>query len=63
MELVDKQMSTAARSWSNRADRRSPAIVDYSSELRSWVQLAILEAEEMKDFSKKDRFLSLLNDL
>ena len=63
MGLVDKQMSTAARSWSNRADRRSPAIVDYSSELRSWVQLAILEAEEMKDFSKKDRFLSLLNDL
>ena len=63
MELVDKQMSTAARSWSNRADRRHSAIVDYSSELRSWVQLAILEAEEMKDFSKKGKFLSLLEDL
>jgi len=63
MELVDKQMSTAARSWSNRADRRHSAIVDYSSELRSWVQLAILEAEEMKDFNKKGKFLSLLEDL
>jgi len=63
MELVDKQMSTAARSWSNRVDRRRPTKVDYSSELRSWVQLAILEAEEMKDFSKKGKFLSLLEDL
>jgi len=63
MELVDKQMNTAARSWSNRADRRHSAIVDYSSELRSWVQLAILEAEEMKDFNKKGKFLSLLEDL
>ena len=63
MELVDKHVSTAARSWRNKAERRSPAIVDYSSELRSWVQLAIIEAEEMKDFSKKGKFLSLLNDL
>ena len=63
MELVNKQINTAARSWSNRAERRSPAVVDYSSELRRWVQCAILDAEEMKDFSKKDRFLSLLNDL
>ena len=63
MELVDKQMSTAAQSWSNRADRRHPTKVDYSSELRSWVQLAILEAEEMKDLDKKGKFLSLLKDL
>jgi hypothetical protein len=63
MELVDKQMSTAARSWSNRVERRNPTKVDYSSELRSWVQLTILEAEEMKDFNKKDKFLSLLEDL
>jgi hypothetical protein len=63
MELVNKAKSTAARSWSNRADRRHSAIVDYSSELRSWVQCAILDAEEMKDFSKKDKFLSLLEDL
>jgi hypothetical protein len=63
MELVDKRVSTAARSWSNRVERRSPATVDYSSELRSWVQRAILDAEETKDFGKKDRFLSLLKDL
>ena len=63
MELVDKQMSTAARSWSNRADRRHSAMVDYSSELRSWVQHAISQAEEMKDFGKKGTFLSLLKDL
>jgi hypothetical protein len=63
MELVDKQMSTAARSWSNRADRRHSAMVDYSSELRSWAQHAISQAEEMKDFGKKGKFLSLLRDL
>ena len=63
MELVNKYVSTAAHSWSNRAEQRSPAIVDYSSELRSWVQRAILDAEETKDFGKKDRFLSLLKDI
>jgi len=63
MELINKQTNTAVRSWSNRAERRSPAIADYSSELRSWVQCAILDAEETKDLGKKDRFLSLLKDL
>ena len=63
MELVNKQTNTAARSWSNRAERRNSAMVDYSSELRSWVQHAISQAEEMKDFSKKGKFLSLLKDL
>jgi len=37
--------------------------VDYSSELRNWVQHAISQAEEMKDFSKKGKFMSLLKDL
>jgi hypothetical protein len=37
--------------------------MDYSSELRSWVQHAISQAEDMKDFNKKGRFLSLLKDL
>jgi hypothetical protein len=63
MELVNKRTNTAVRSWSNRAGRKSPAVEDYSSELRSWVQRAILDAEETKDFGKKDRFLSLLKDL
>jgi hypothetical protein len=63
MELVNKHVNNAARSWKNRAERRSPAIVDYSSELRSWVQCAILDAEETKDFNKKGKFMSLLEDL
>jgi hypothetical protein len=63
MEIVEKQMSTAAQSWSNRVDRRRPTKTSYSSELRSWVQRAIVEAEEMKDFNKKGKFLSLLKDL
>ena len=63
MEIVEKQMSTAAQSWSSRVDRRRPTKTSYSSELRSWVQRAIIEAEEMKDFNKKGKFLSLLKDL
>jgi len=63
MKSADKQVSTAVRSWSNRADKRRLTEVDYYSELRSWVQHAISQAEETKDFSKKGRFLSLLKDL
>jgi hypothetical protein len=63
MKLADKQVSTAARSWSNRADRRRLTKVDYSSELRSWVLHAISQAEQTNDFNKKGKFLSLLKDL
>jgi len=63
MELVNKQVSMPARSLISRVKRRHPPKVDYYSELRSWVQRAILEAEKNKDFSKKDQLLSLLNDL
>ena len=63
MELVEKQASTPTQSWISRAERRHPLRVDYYSELRSWVQHAIIEAEEQKDFGKKDQFLSLLKDL
>jgi len=63
MELADKQVSTAARAWSNRVNRMHLMNADYCSELRSWVQLAVLEAEEIKDFNKKSRLLNLLNDL
>lgn len=63
MELLEKQMSAAAQSWSNRVDRRRPTKTSYSSELKSWVQHAIIEAEEMKDFNRKGKFLSLLKDL
>ena len=63
MELVEKQASTPTQSWINRAERRRPLRVDYYSELRSWVQQVILEAEKNKDFNKKDQFLSLLEEL
>jgi hypothetical protein len=62
MELVNKQVSTPTRSWTSRAGRHASK-VDYYSELRSWVQHAILEAEKNKDPNKKDQLLSLLKDL
>jgi len=37
--------------------------VDYCSELRNWVQRAILEAEKNEDLNKKDQLLSLLRFL
>jgi len=63
MELVDKQVSTPTQSWINRAERRHSRKIDYYSELRSWVQRAMLEAEKNNDFNKKDKLLSLLKDL
>jgi len=63
MELVNEQISTPAQSWTNRVERKHPLRVDYYSELRSWVQRAILDAEKNKDFNKKDQLLSLLKDL
>lgn len=63
MELADKQVSTPTQSWTNRAEKRHPPKIDYYSELRSWVQRAILEAEKTKDFNKKDQLLILLKEL
>jgi len=63
MELADKYVSTPAQSWTSRAERKYPSKIDYYSELRSWVQHAILEAERNKGFNKKDRLISLLKDL
>ena len=63
MELVDKQISKPAQNWPSRAERRHSPKVEYYSELRSWVQQVILEAEKNKDFDKKDQFLSLLEEL
>jgi hypothetical protein len=63
MELADKQISKPAQSWPSRAERRHSPKVEYYSELRSWVQQVILEAEKNKDFNKKDQFLSLLEEL
>jgi hypothetical protein len=38
VELVDKRIDTSAQSWTRRSERRHPPEVDYSSELRNWVQ-------------------------
>jgi len=44
-------------------EKRQRAHADYFSELRSWVQRAILDAEEKKDLNKKGKLLNLLEDL
>jgi len=63
MELANTQVSAPVRSWLSRVERGNPAQVDYFSELRSWVQHAILEAEEKKDLNKKGKLMNLLKDL
>lgn len=63
MELADKHVNTPAQSWISRAERKHPSEVNYHSELRSWLQRAILEAEKNKNFDKKDQLLILLKDL
>jgi len=63
MEIANKQVSTPVRSWISRAERKHPPKVDYYSELTSWLQHAILEAEKNKNFNKKDQLSILLKDL
>jgi hypothetical protein len=63
MELVNKPLTSSSQSWSRRAARRHSPKVEYYSELRTWLQRAILEAEKNKDFDKKDQLLDLLKEL
>jgi hypothetical protein len=63
MRLANKQLRRSAQSWINRVMKRHQPRVGYHSELRDWVQHVILEAEQNKDFEKKEQFLSLLKDL
>lgn len=63
MELINTQVRTPVQSWLSRVEKRHPVQTDYFSELRSWVQRALLEAEERKDINKKDKLLNLLKDL
>ena len=63
MKLVDKQFTGSLQSQVNTVERRHSPKVDYYCQLRDWVQHVILEAERNKDFEKRDRFLSLLEDL
>ena len=63
MELTGKHVHYPRRSWISRAERKHPIDADYYSELRTWLQHGIMEAEEKEDFSKKGRLLSLLKEL
>jgi hypothetical protein len=51
------------QSWNRRANRRQASKVDCYSELRAWVQHALLEAERTQDAKKSAQFLSLLKEL
>lgn len=63
MELANEQVSMPARSLTSSTGRRHPFKVDWNSELRYWVLHVIREAERVRDFKKRARFLSLLKDL
>jgi len=63
MELTNEQACTPTQSCTSGMERRNSSKVDYYSELRIWVEHAILEAERNKNFSKRDELLSLLKDL
>ena len=63
MELANKQVSSTAQSQRDRLRIKNPIRMDYYSELRSWVQNAILEAERRQDLSRKEHLLGLLKEL
>ena len=63
MKLEDKELTGSLQSRVNIVDRRHSPKVDYCDQLRDWVRHVILEAEGNRDFEKRDRFLSLLEDL
>jgi hypothetical protein len=63
MELANEKKNKSAQDWTDRVQRRHAPRVNYYSELRSWVQQVIREAEKSKDSVKKDQFLSLLKEL
>jgi hypothetical protein len=62
MELVNERKKST-QAWTDRVQRRHVPRVNYYSELRSWVQYVIREAEKNEDSVKKEQFLSLLKDL
>jgi len=63
MELTENKATTPTQSWTNKAEKRHQPEADYYSELRSWLQHAIIEAEKTKNINKKDQLLILLKDL
>ncbi len=63
MTLENTQLGNSKQSWVKRADAMHPHRIDYSSELRNWVQHVIIEAEKSNNSTKVDHFLKLLRDL
>jgi len=63
MSLEKMQSNSQTGSWKRKADRSQASKMDYYSELRAWVQHALLEAERSQDSKKSEQFLSLLKEL
>jgi hypothetical protein len=63
MSLEKMQSNSQTRSWKRKAERSQASKMDYYSELRAWVQHALLEAERSQDSKKSEQFLSLLKEL
>jgi hypothetical protein len=63
MELANKPVSSPSQSWIKKAEKRHSPRSEYYSELRSWLQHAIMEADKNGNFEKKGQLLSLLKEL
>lgn len=63
MEMENKQLNKSTQSWIKKIERKDLSKSDYHSELKNWMECVILQAEKDKDFKKKNRFASLLEDL
>jgi hypothetical protein len=63
MKITNEHVSTSGRSLTSSVERRNLSRVDCNSELRNWVLHVIREAEKVRDFKKRSRFLGLLKDL
>jgi hypothetical protein len=63
MNLEKMQSNIQTRFWKKKADKSQASSTDYYSELRAWVQHALLEAEKNQDSKKSEQFLSLLKEL
>lgn len=63
METTQKQVSTPIQAWTKRAQRKQPAKTDYYTELNTWLQHAITDAEKNKNPTRKNQLLILQKDL
>ena len=63
MELSKKHGRMPVQLWTGRSNRENPRNAGYYSELRTWLQHAILQAEKSRNSRKKDKLLTLLKEL